>query len=497
MSLEKDGRPAQPATSSAHASRLTAHGSPMLTLSSISKSYGPLLALDDVSLDVAAGEVHALLGENGAGKTTLMHVAYGLVRPDRGEVRAGAAGRPLRQATPFAARAAGIGLVHQHFTSIPAFTVAENIGLTAGWPETGAALVARAEAAIARLGLPLDARRPAGALTAQLRQRLEIVKALASGARILLLDEPSAVLAPREVGELLERLRGFAADGGAVVLITHKLEEVLAVADRVTVLRRGRVVLRGTVAEESAASLVRAMLGEADGVAEPVRGVSNAPGAIRARVTHHGRPLELRAGEIVGIAAIEGNGQRALLRAVAGVERHEGIAVALEGTVVLVPEDRTTEGMLPDFTVAENFLLGTWRQYGRWIDRRRLERTTADAIARYDVRAAGPGVRMGALSGGNQQKLVLARALAAEPAVIVAEDPTRGLDVRAAAAVHRRLREAADAGAAVLVHASDLDEVLRLADRVVAIAEGVLYPLPAGATRDQVGDAMLGRGVDA
>ncbi len=480
-----------------------------LSLANITKRFAATLALDNVSLDVLPGEVHALLGENGAGKSTLMHIAYGMSRPDAGTITVtsadGIATTTPGFLSPRAARAAGIGMVHQHFTSIPALTVAENIALSAGWAETGHDAERRATEVVARLGLPLSAGAYVESLSVQLRQRLEIVKALAADATILLLDEPTAVLAPREVDELLRFVRAFADGGGAVVLITHKLDEVIGLADRVTVLRRGEVTLSETIAGQTERSLSRAMIGTD---VQPALRAESPPGAVlvQARQLSLRRPgtaagqddifgadLDVRAGEIIGVAAIEGNGQRELLRAIAGVD---GVVVAagtldVRGPVAFIPEDRTTEGLIPPFTLAENFLLGTLTRSTRWLDWRAIRARTGDLLLANDVRAAGPDVVAATLSGGNQQKFVLARAMAGAPRVIVAEDPTRGLDVQAAQVIHERLREAARNGAAVIVHASDLDEVMSLADRLIVVARGQLHSLPRDTSRAVVGDAML------
>ncbi len=478
-------------------------------LHEISKSFGATVALSRVSLSVVAGQVHALLGENGAGKSTLMHVAYGMLRPDAGTVTVSAAGGIATTThgfpSPRAARAAGIGMVHQHFTSIPALTVCENIALTAGWTETGRAAERRAESVVGRLGLPLRVSDYVESLSVQLRQRLEIVKALAANARILLLDEPTAVLAPREVDELLTFVREFALGGGAVVLITHKLDEVFRVADRVTVMRRGEVTLRDVIAKQTPQSLSRAMIGadlpppirleartgdvlvRASGLRLQRRGVA----ANRAGI--EGADFSVRAGEVVGVAAIEGNGQRELLRAIASVDDIAITTGSLDvaGPVGFIPEDRTTEGLIPQFTLAENLLLGTIARSTRWLAWPALRARTGELLRAHDVRASGPDAAAATLSGGNQQKFVFARALAGKPRVVVAEDPTRGLDLRATQVIHERLRDAARQGAAVIVHSSDLDEVLALADRVLVVARGQVRELPRDTPRDVVGDTML------
>jgi simple sugar transport system ATP-binding protein len=482
---------------------------PVLQLEGIEKRFGPVHALRGADFTLRLGEVHALLGENGAGKTTLMQVAYGLVRPDAGMIRVGAVARP--SLTPREARRLGIGLVHQHFTGIPAFTVAENVALAAGWPLRPAALRRRVRLASERIGLPLDPDARTGRLSVGLKQRLEIVKALAADARLLLLDEPTAVLAPVEVAELLEVIRRFTASGGAVVLITHKLDEALAAADRVTVLRHGAVVLQAERSQVDAVRLAAAMIGEepvAREVPAPPVPVTEAEPAVRAEGLEVAREggyglalrrgsLEVRAGEIVGVAAGEGNGQRELLRVVAGRLHPLRGRMQVASPVGFIPEDRTSEGLIPELTLTENVVLGSraddpWIR-GGWIDWAAAEAYTAELLRTYDVVAPGPRARADSLSGGNQQKLVVARELSRRPRVVVAENPTRGLDLRATAAVHRRLRAAAESGAAVLVHSSDLDEVLELAHRVLVVSRGLVSePASGGAAgREEIGALML------
>ena len=480
----------------------------LLSLSSISKRFGPVLALDGVDFEVAAGEVHALLGENGAGKSTLMHAAYGLVAPDAGAIAVD--GQPAAIHSPRDARRFGIGMVHQHFTSVPAFTVAENVALTAGWPARPEENARQVTELAARLGLSLDPKAVTESLPVALRQRLEIVKALAPGARVLLLDEPTAVLTPAEVDDLLGTIRQFARDGGAVVLITHKLREALAVADRITVLRAGRVSLSGPAAGQTAASLATAMIGAVEGPRARVEAARRAgidAGSVALRLIAVTQPpalqptsLTIRRGELVGVAAVEGNGERELLRIAAGVLRPAGGTVERAGDAALIPGDRTTEALLHDFTLTENAALGLadrpgWSEHGlmRWGAARDR---TADLLRSHDIRAAGPDAKARTLSGGNQQKLVVARALARDPALVVAEEPTRGLDVRAAAGVHDQLRAAAEAGAAVLFHSSDLDEVLELATRVVVMTEGWMVEMGPGASREEVGPVMVGSRVE-
>jgi len=475
----------------------------------IVKRFGSVQALRGADFTLAPGELHALLGENGAGKTTLMHVAFGLVRPEAGEVVL--AGVPRVVTSPRVARRLGICMVHQHFTSVPALTVAENVALAAGWPVAPEPLRARVQALAERFGLPLEPNARAGGLSVALKQRLEIVKALASDARILLLDEPTAVLAPGEADELLRVVRSFTQAGGSAVLITHKLDEALAMADRVTVLRQGSVVFTGAVAGQTATSLARAMMGEggpADQAgAGPLRQAAvDAPLLVRLddlevpRESGYGiavrrATLGIRAGEIVGVAAVEGNGQRELLRAVAGRLQQLRGRREVAGPVAFIPEDRTTEGLIPTLSLTENIVLGS-RHDDPWIRRGRVDwkvarGRTAVLLREYGVSAPGPDVPAGSLSGGNQQKVVLGRELSRQPRVVVAENPTRGLDLRATDAIHARLRAAAASGAAVLVYSSDLDEVLALAGRLLVAARGSISEVPAGATRAQIGELMV------
>jgi simple sugar transport system ATP-binding protein len=482
----------------------------VLELAGIDKRFGSVHALRGVDFALAPGEVHALLGENGAGKSTLMHVAYGLVRADAGEIRV--AGGPRRIASPRVARGLGIGMVHQHFTSVPALTVAENVALSAGWPGVPHEMRERTRLLSERMGLPLDPDQRAGRLSVSLKQRLEIVKALAGDAGILLLDEPTGVLAPPEAELLLQRVQTFAASGGSAVLITHKLDEALLTADRVTVLRQGAVTFTGPVAGQTAESLAHAMIGGDPGVPLTVREAvtRSEPRSSResirldalevSRESGYGIALRrgsllVRAGEIVGVAAVEGNGQRELLRAVAGRIAPLRGKLQVAQPVGFIPEDRTSEGLILALSLTENVVLGQGNE-GPWIHGGRIawreaQARTAELIRDFEIAAPGPGARAGALSGGNQQKLVVARELSRIPAVIVAENPTRGLDISAAAAIHARLRSAAAAGAAILFYSADLDEVLHLADRVIVVTRGMITEAPPGASRSEIGAMML------
>ncbi|HEU4828905.1 MAG TPA: ATP-binding cassette domain-containing protein [Gemmatimonadales bacterium] len=480
---------------------------PALQLRNIHKRYGTTNALSGAALAVEWGEIHALLGENGAGKSTLLRIAGGLERADRGSIEVD--GSPATIRSPRDARRLGIGMVHQHPTSIPSLTVADNMALTAGWPVRPAEVRERVARLSGELGLPIDPDAYAGRLPVVLKQRLEILKALAASARILLLDEPTAVLAPIEAAELLTVLRKFAAAGNAVVIVTHKLREAISESQRVTVLRHGSVTFTGRSDSESSESLYRAMLGSDAAVAPaPARRIPPADSAPAIRVQAldvardgrygialRGAALAVFPGEIVGIAAIEGSGQRELMRAVAGLVHPLRGVLDVRSPVAFIPEDRTTEGLIPSLSLAENVVLGMGAAApgvnGALVSWKHVAAGTADLVDRFGIVAAGPDAPAGSLSGGNQQKLVLARALAGVPPVIVAENPTRGLDVAAAAEIHRRLRAAADGGAAVLFHSSDLDEVVLVADRLVVVNGGTLRE-PAERNRELIGRMMIG-----
>lgn len=477
---------------------------PALELRGIHKSYGSVHAVRGADFTLRPGEVHVLLGENGAGKSTLMHVAAGMVTPDRGEIFLNGIDVVLR--SPRDARRLGIGMVHQHFTSVPAFTVRENIALSSDWPLRPAALNRRIRQLDEQLGFGLDPLEKAGTLPVAALQRLEILKALASNATMLILDEPTGSLAPADGEELLKLVRRLVEQGSAAVLITHKLDEALRFGDRVTVLRRGSIVLSGPLDGRSASDLALAMLGES--LAEPGGRVAVLPGSVvvAAEAVSIG-PLEgkgpgirsasfeIRAGETVGLAAIEGNGERELLRAVAGLAPIAGGTLRVEQPISLVPEDRTTEGIIPEFSLTDNLTLGLgesapWIHHGI-IDHAAAREGTARLLERHDIVAPGPGAPAGTLSGGNQQKLILARALERHPRVLVAENPGRGLDIRATQASFERLRDAARQGAGVLIYSSDLDELIEWCDRVIVVAQGQVHVPPNQSDREALGRLML------
>lgn len=511
---------------------------PVLSLAGITRRFGSVVALDDAHFTVRPGTVHALLGENGAGKTTLMRVAFGLLTPDRGTIRV--RGTDTAIASPATALALGIGMVHQHFTLVPAMTVAENVALGGHGRFDPQAAATRVREVADDAGLSLDPFARVESLPVGAQQRCEIVKALARDVQLLILDEPTAVLAPQEASELLQWMRRYADRGHAVVLITHKLRDALAVADDVTVLRRGRTVLTAAARDTTQEQLRAAMLGDVtrradaekdsgkdDGKEDAERAAptltadsatavaataksatakspsANSPAAATVLSARHVTyrdtrgttrlrdvSLDVRAGEIVGIAAVEGAGHHELLRILAGRLEPTGGSVTRPVRIGFVPEDRHRDALMLDAPLDENIALrdaGLRRGRMPWAAIR--VQTTALLHAR-DVRAAGAQVLTRTLSGGNQQKLVLGRELADDPQAVVVENPSRGLDFNATAAVQEALRDARAAGAAVLLYSSDLDEVLMLSDRVFALFDGRLVETVHD--RDAVGRAMLG-----
>jgi general nucleoside transport system ATP-binding protein len=472
-----------------------------LTLEGISRHYGAVVALDDVTFGAMAGTVHALLGENGAGKSTLMKIAFGLELPDDGRILIDGNVATIR--SPRDAMRYGIGMVQQHFALVEAMTVAENVALGREGRLNLAATAAEIVRIAAESGLPIDPHARVSTLALGAQQRVEIVRALARNSRILILDEPTAVLTPQETRALLSWARRFADSGGTVILIAHKLQEVLSVADSVTVLRNGRRVLSMPASHTSDVLLADAMLGRApDTVPREVRADASehltAPVITLTSVSaadEHGvtrlrdATLALRAGELLGIVAIEGSGQRELLRVMAGRLTPLSGTVTLPPSIGFMPEDRHRDAAVLDATLTENVALrraGVRHGIMPWAAIR--EQTTA-LLSTRDVRAPNADVSFGTLSGGNQQKLVLGRELEGAPAAIIVENPTRGLDIRATAEVHQSLRNARNAGTCVAVYSSDLDEVLSLADRVIVVAAGHVHEVTGD--RETIGRAML------
>lgn len=472
---------------------------PALELLGVSKRFGSVVALDNADLVVRGGTVHALLGENGAGKTTLMRVAYGILRPDTGTVRVH--GRDVQFSHPGLAIAEGIGMVHQHPANVPAMTVAENIALGGHGPYRPREVRDAAIALGKRLGFEPDPRARVSDLSVAAQQRLEILKAVSRNARILILDEPTAVLAPAEARDLLGWLRRFAAEGGTAIIITHKLAEARTFSDELTVMREGRVVLSQRSADTSDDALATAMIGRVE-TSSPAAS-SRAPGARPVARAHDVKLLndrgaqiisdatfDVHEGEIVGIAAVEGSGHHELLLALAGRHPIASGALALPERIGLVPEDRHRDAVVLDFSLTENVAIngaGGRRGPMNWD---RIETRTSSLLTAFGVRSRGAGDRMATLSGGNQQKVVLAREVDANPQLLVVENPTRGLDIRATAFIRHRIRAARESGMAIVFYSSDLDEVLDMADRVLVVHAGQVRWVDHDRTR--VGAAMLG-----
>ncbi|AIY19683.2 ATP-binding cassette domain-containing protein [Pimelobacter simplex] len=500
---------------------------PLLEASGITKRFGPVVANEDVHLDLRAGEVHALVGENGAGKTTLMRMLFGMYQPDAGVIRVRGEERQFRR--PQDAIDAQIGMVHQHFMLVPTFTVAENITLGAEPGGPGLYSKDRAKEAIAepmrRLGVDIDPEAVTGRLSVATQQKIEIVKVLYRGARVLILDEPTAVLTPQETTELFELLRRLAAEGSAIVFISHKLGEVFAVADRITVLRRGRTVGTYDAAATDAAEVVAAMTGRSDvnlGRVERVVPEEQPPvllvDAVSTEKPGHDAALDqvsftVRAGEILGIAGVEGNGQTALAEALVGTLALTGGSVSISGTDVggldvaarrdhglgYVPEDRHHEGLPINGTVLEAIApCEVRKRTGLGVLASALSakvRTTATGLVReYDIKAAGVDAVCSTLSGGNQQKIVVARELEEQPACLVLAQPTRGVDLGAIEYLYGRIAEATARGCAVLLVSADLDEILRLSDRVLVMYRGrvVAEKQTLDTTREELGMHMMG-----
>jgi general nucleoside transport system ATP-binding protein len=479
---------------------------PAVEMRGIVKRFPGVLANDRVDFEAAAGEVHALLGENGAGKSTLSNILTGLYRPDAGEIFID--GEPVQFQSPRDALDARIFMVHQHFRLVETFTVAENVvlGDHRGEGRTFRLRPRVIEQRVAELskryGLAVDPRARVWQLSLGEQQRVEILKALYREARILILDEPTAVLTPQEADVLFETLREMAAEGRTVIFISHKLHEVKAVADRVTVLRGGRSIATVLAADATPRSLASLMVGrELDG-GQPAR--ARTPGdpvleltgvwadADRGEAAVRGASLVVRGGEIVAVAGVAGNGQRELAETVAGMRRAtrgeihvSGQAIragdprsAIAAGVAYVPEDRLGTGVAPSLSIASNLALKGYRErsssHGPLLRLGRIRERAVELIERYSISASGPGAPARLLSGGNLQKVVLAREFSGKPRLLIAASPTRGLDVGAIETVHAYLREAAADGVAVLLISEDLDEILLLADRVAVMYEGAI-----------------------
>lgn len=452
----------------------------MLNVERVSKSFGPVRALKDVSVEFLPGEVHAVLGENGAGKSTLMSVIAGFVSPDSGSVAIG--GRTIPFGRPHDVKALGIKMVHQHFMLVGALSNAENFALgtldsLSGQLDT-AEVSQRLDKSAKELGWSIDPGVRTESMPVGAQQRLEIVKALAGDARVLILDEPTAVLSPGEVEDLFRVLRRLRDEGRCVILIAHKLSEVLSVADRVTVLRRGALVATAPVVDVDETTLATWMVGELPNRSDHPGATKGEPllsvrdlhvRAERGEDAVRGVTFEVRAGEVLGIGGVDGNGQIELVECLAGVRSHAG-SIDARGAIGYIPQDRHGHGLALDMSVLDNFLIGV-----PFIARRQLTERTKKLVEDFEIKVGSLDDPVRSLSGGNQQKLVVSRVLSQSPRVIVAHNPTRGLDVRATAYVQARLMQAAREGACVVVVSTDLDELASVATRTLFIKRGELY----------------------
>ena len=477
----------------------------VLELQGITKSFGTLVAVDNVDLSLKEGEIHAILGENGAGKSTLMHLIYGRYQPSAGSIRV--AGKRKVFKTPRDAIANGIGMVHQHFMLIENLTVAENIALsldTSRFHFKKADAVKTTAALAEKFGLAVDANALVRTLSVGLKQRVEILRALASDARILILDEPTAVLSPQEVDGFFSLLRNLQAENRSILFISHKMNEVLQLSERLTVLRRGKNVYVGQTGEFTARELAVLMLGEeVPAVVRTARKPATEKALHVSGMSVRGSRDELAVsdvsltthrGEIVGIAGVDGNGQRELAEALMGLrETSEASTIEILGTtprgtkatrllgVGYIPEDRQTLGIISSFSVAENLELSVLhlREYGWHLPRKKRREKAARLIDAYSIHPPSARLAASALSGGNQQKVVLAREISPEPALLIAVNPTRGLDIRAAGEVHETLLAQRDSGKSVLLISTELDEVLQLSDRFYVMSKGKLHEATA------------------
>lgn len=507
----------------------------VLELQNVTKTFGDLIAVDNVNFELQAGEIHAILGENGAGKSTLMNLIYGLYQPSGGNIRV--SGKSKILSSPRDAIANGIGMVHQHFMLIENLTVAENIALSVAqfssrdrttnafdssseeneipiklskfrYKKDDAIQIT--EALSQRFGLTVDASALVRNLSVGLKQRVEILKALAVGARILILDEPTAVLSPQEVTGFFTILRALQADNRSIIFISHKMKEVLEISDRITVLRHGKKVYHGKTGELSARELAREMLGEEiseierkenKATTETVLNISELTVlGSRNEIAVADVSMETYRGEIVGIAGVDGNGQRELAESIMGLRPVTGGKIQVLGMqpsgtknirqcgVGYIPEDRRTTGIITSFSIAENLMLNIthFEQVAKRgiIDQNAKNRAAVQLIDAYDIRPPAVNITAAALSGGNQQKIVIAREISPQPELLIAVNPTRGLDVSAAQYVHQNLLAQRDRKKSVLLISTELDEVLQMSDRFYVMSRGKL--IDATAHRDNI-----------
>ncbi len=489
----------------------------------LTKRFGSFVANDDISLTIEPGEIHCLLGENGAGKSTLMNMLYGLLDPSEGEILLD--DEPVTFSSPGDAIAAGIGMVHQHFMLVPVFTVAENVML--GREETRSlGVLDRRKAAdkvrelSGRYRLAVDPEAMVEDLPVGVQQRVEIIKALANEAKVLILDEPTAVLTPQEIDELMDIMRSLKEQGTSIVFITHKLREVKAIGDRITVIRRGKVV--GTTSPDtSEAELAEMMVGRAvklvvakeqAEVGAPVLEVRNVTVIdTRGHTVVKDVSFEARAGEVLGIAGVQGNGQTELIKAVMGLIRpdagevllegqnlaHRGPRESLDAGIGYIPEDRSHDGFVGSFSVRDNLVLDMYKNdefsKGPALRLDRMSENARDRIEEFDIRTEDMGTPVSALSGGNQQKVVVAREFSRRLKVLVAAQPTRGVDVGSIEFIHKRIIGERDRGTAVVIVSTELDEIFALSDRIAVMYDGrIVGTVTPDIPREEIGLMMAG-----
>ena len=496
----------------------------LLQVKNVTKSFGSVIANNDISFEVAAGEIVALLGENGAGKSTLVKSVFGLVRPDQGEIYID--GNQMAPGDTAAVIASGVGMVHQHFKLVPVMSVTENI-ILGDEPKNGLFVnVKKAEQKVRELsekfGLEVDPTANIEDLPVGTQQRVEILKALSKDVRLLIFDEPTAVLTPQETDELILVIKNLARLGVGVIVITHKLREVMALADRVVVLRDGKVVGTTTPKETNEAGLAQMMVGRSvvleveKGVANPGKPVLTVKGLEvfddRNLLAVKGVDLEVRSGEIFGIAGVEGNGQRELVEAICGMrERAKGEVLVSgaatkdmhphavhEAGVSHIPEDREKHGLVSSYSISDNLILNQFDQapFARgWFRNMGEIRKNADLLVKkFDIRTTSPAALASSLSGGNKQKVVIARELSQDLQVLIAAQPTRGVDVGSIEFIHKQLIAARDKGAGVLLVSAELDEIISLSDRIAVMSAGKIVAIidSKGADRDYIGRLMAG-----
>jgi simple sugar transport system ATP-binding protein len=498
--------------------------SSLLEVSNITKRFGSVTANDNISLDVKAGEIVALLGENGAGKSTLVKAVFGLVKPDSGEIRI--KGEILAAGDTARAIASGVGMVHQHFQLVPVMSVTENLILGDEPTKGGFVQIKKAREEVTRIsekyGLAIDPDAIVEDLPVGMAQRVEILKALRRDVSLLILDEPTAVLTPQETDELLEVLRNLAKTGVGILFITHKLREVMAVADRIVVLRNGKMAGATTPKESSESNLAQMMVGrevvlQVDKSAAKAGSVALEVNEIRVRDDRKlesvkGISFQVHAGEILGIAGVEGNGQRELVEAICGMRTRDGGSVSVNGKVLPnldpkaahesgvshVPEDREKHGLVSTYSIADNLVLNRFdhEPFARgWVrNHNEVAQNGAALVKEFDIRTPGPELAAGSLSGGNKQKVVVARELSQNLGVVVAAQPTRGVDVGSIEFIHKQLIAARDRGTAVLLVSAELDEILSLSDRIAVIYGGKIVATvdAKNADRNKIGRMMAG-----